>query len=178
MPSVLQYPMKLLKAAMLTLLITATVMGCNSGGSPTAPPPPTINLAGSWEGFWNVQGEPNFLTMFLNQAPNTTTVDGTMTLVDVTFPIRGTTTFVTATTGSLDWEAVDLACGSFTGHFEVLSLSSLSGNAELSTIGCELPVVFTGRMDLTKVGNAAPVIESRTPGSNLEDIAREIAERP
>jgi hypothetical protein len=170
--------MRVLKAAVLTLVITATVVGCNSGSSPTAPAAQTINIAGPWDGIWTVEGVPFFLTMLLNQSANSTAVDGSMTLVDITFPIRGTTTFATATTGTFEWEGVDGGCGSFEGAFDIVDLTTLSGSAELSTIGCEDPGLLAGPMEFTKVGAAAPVIESIGPRSGFEDLVREMGDRP
>ena len=101
-----------------------------------------------------------------------------MTSLGITFPVRGNTNAMTETTGSFDWEVFDAGCGSWTGHFIVADLDAMAGNSRFSTVGCANPAIFTGVISMTKVGSAAPLVESTTGSSSFGELVREIEQRP
>jgi len=158
-------------AALLVILtLLAISCGGGGGGSPTAPPAPTLNVQGAWEGIWVA---PVTVSMNLAQPAGSRDVNGTISALGFTLKVRGSTTFAASGSGTFRWEVYDGGCGSWTGTMAVQGGNLMHGPSRLSTAGCASPDVIEGEMFMSRAGALTSGLRASpsSEGGTLERLA-------
>lgn len=139
-------------------------------GTPTAPEPqPVVDVAGRWQGSWTPDAE-IAVTMDLQQSASI--VDGTLTLLDSSFRVRGRIEDQQPASPTLIWNVTGAGCGTFSGRLRVAG-DRMAGPATLDTSGCEDSGRFQGDMRLERTSLALGLDDYRP--ATLEGVARGLA---
>jgi len=141
--------------------------GGGKGGGPTEPSS-LMQVAGTWQGFWETGNSDLPASMTLRQSGSA--VSGQITFLATTFDIRGSVDASQRVT----WSNVGTGCGRLSGDGQGSSLSPfrLEGSITLDTRGCSIPGLQTGTITWLK-GGAKSVPSISRPGSP-ERLAEEI----
>lgn len=135
------------------VLFVLSTAACG-GSSPTEAAPATLNVAGTWEGFWNDNlpfgGEDIFMTMVLTQGRGSNRVTGRVTFLGQTWDISGETTYEAPGEGRFVWDDDETVCPVLSGDLDVAAGENMAGPARLDGRGCPEPDFFDGPMQLRR----------------------------
>ena len=146
--------------------------GGGSGRSPTAPPPPLPNIAGTWIGNWAGLT----VRMELTQPGGGSFITGNITVSvpgqGVTGPISGRVT----SQNLFSWRLSEQECGSLVGDLQIIG-NSMTGTATLDTIGCAQSARIVDQMVLSR-STAAALVSGSLSVATPEAVAEMVDPQP
>jgi hypothetical protein len=156
-----------MRGRLFVLLAGALLLGCGGGGGGNGPTEPSgiPQVAGAWNGSWDIGGVGFDTTLQLTQ--NGGALTGTFALVGVPLNITGTID----SSRHLAWQAVGGGCGSLTGVGTAngLSPTRIDGSIDLNTLGCTNPSRTQGPVVWQRASSGAAVTGKL---GTVEDLRR------